>query len=55
MLTINLDLTEQLENKINLELKKQNLSVSEYIQKLISNELDSSLELAEGFSYNQYI
>lgn len=53
MKTITLTLTKQLENKFTSKLKKEKLTDSEYILKLIKNDLDSTIKLGEGFYYHR--
>lgn len=53
MKTITLTLTKQLENKFTSKLKKEKLTDSEYILKLIENDLDSTIKLGEGFYYHR--
>lgn len=53
MKTITLTLTKQLEDKFISKLKKEKLTDSEYILKLIENDLDSTIKLGEGFYYHR--
>jgi DNA-binding response OmpR family regulator len=53
MKTITLTLTKQLEDKFTSKLKKEKLTDSEYILKLIENDLDSTIKLGEGFYYHR--
>jgi DNA-binding response OmpR family regulator len=53
MKTITLTLTKQLEDKFTSKLKKDKLTDSEYILKLIENDLDSTIKLGEGFYYHR--
>ncbi|WP_193315831.1 helix-turn-helix domain-containing protein [Poseidonibacter ostreae] len=48
-------LSEQIEDKFTSKLKKEDLTDSEYISRLIENDLDSRIDLGEGFYYNKYL
>jgi DNA-binding response OmpR family regulator len=53
MKTITITLTKQLEDKFTSKLKKDKLTDSEYILKLIENDLDSTIKLGEEFYYHR--
>ena len=51
MKTITLNLPKELEIKFASKLIKEKITDSEYILKLIKNDLDQKLDLGEGFYY----
>ena len=53
MLTLNLELSEQLERKLAAKLKREKLTDIEYVSRLIEQDLDSRIELGEGFYYHK--
>ena len=55
MIQVKLELSEQLEKKFISKLKKEELLDSEYIQKLIENDLESKIDLGEGFIYDMHL
>ncbi len=54
MKTITLNLPKELEIKFASKLIKEEYTDSEYILKLIKNDLDQKLDLGEGFYYDKY-
>lgn len=54
MRTITLNLSKELEIKFASKLIKEEFTDSEYILKLIKNDLDQKLDLGEGFYYDKY-
>ena len=55
MIQVKLELSEQLEKKFISKLKREELLDSEYIQKLIENDLESKIDLGEGFIYDMHL
>ncbi|MDX9960823.1 MAG: helix-turn-helix domain-containing protein [Aliarcobacter sp.] len=55
MIQLKLELSEQLEKKFISKLKREELLDSEYIQKLIENDLESKIDLGEGFIYDMHL
>ena len=55
MIHVKLELSEQLEKKFISKLKREELLDSEYIQKLIENDLESKIDLGEGFIYDMHL
>ena len=53
MKTITLNLPKELEIKFASKLIKEKITDSEYILKLIKNDLDQKLDLGEGFYYDK--
>lgn len=54
MKTITLNLPKELERKFASKLIKEEYTDSEYILKLIKNDLDQKLDLGEGFHYDKH-
>lgn len=55
MIQVKLELSEELEKKFISKLKREELLDSEYIQKLIENDLESKVDLGEGFIYDMHL
>ncbi len=55
MLTLNLDLSKELQSKLFAKLEKEKLTSSEYFIKLLEQDVDSIIQLGNGFYYNEYL
>lgn len=55
MINVNLELSKELESKLNNKLEKENTTSNEYILKLLENDLDSTLNFENGFYFNEYL
>ncbi|WP_193311044.1 hypothetical protein [Poseidonibacter ostreae] len=55
MKTVELDLSKQVDDKLTLNLKREKLTLPQYLQQLIEYDLSSRVDLGEGFYYHRYL
>lgn len=55
MKNIKIDLSKQLDDKLTLNLKREKLSVHQYVEQLIEYDLSSRVDLGNGFYYHRYL
>ena len=55
MITLNIEVTEEFEAKFRSKLEKDSVTKSQYVLKLLQNDLESRINLGEGFYYDKIL